>query len=279
MALPLEGVVRNDSIHAAAVVIGDRPLTEYLPLQQKGADSEVVTQFSMGDVEALGLLKMDFLGLRNLDVIDRAIEVIEQSTGVRLDMDELPLEDRKTYEMMARGEATGVFQFESSGMRDALRQVKPTEFEDLIALNALYRPGPMQFIPDYARNKADPSRVTYEDERLRAPAREHLRDLHLPGAVHGDRQGGGRVHARRGGRSAQGDRQEGRGADGVTQGEVHRGLRRQRRFRGGGPSRCGRRSRSPPTTPSTRPTPPATRSSPTARPTCARTIRPSTWRP
>jgi DNA polymerase-3 subunit alpha len=167
MATPLEGVVRNDSIHAAAVVIGDRPLTEYLPLQQKGADSEVVTQFSMGDVDALGLLKMDFLGLRNLDVIDRAVEVIEQSQGVRLDMDALPLDDRKTYEMMARGDATGVFQFESSGMRDALRQVKPTEFEDLIALNALYRPGPMQFIPDYAKNKADPSRVRYEDERLR----------------------------------------------------------------------------------------------------------------
>ncbi len=167
MALPLEGVVRNDSIHAAAVVIGDRPLTEYLPLQQKGTDAEVVTQFPMGDVEALGLLKMDFLGLRNLDVIDRAIDVIEQSTGRRIDIDALPLDDRKTYEMMARGDATGVFQFESSGMRDALRQVKPTEFEDLIALNALYRPGPMQFIPDYARNKADPSRVTYEDERLR----------------------------------------------------------------------------------------------------------------
>jgi len=167
MALPLEGVVRNDSIHAAAVVIGDRPLTEYLPLQQKGADSEVVTQFPMGDVEALGLLKMDFLGLRNLDVIDRAIEVIAQSTGTRIDIDALPLDDAKTYAMMARGDATGVFQFESSGMREALRLVKPTEFEDLIALNALYRPGPMQFIPDYARNKANPSRVTYEDERLR----------------------------------------------------------------------------------------------------------------
>src|SRR5207253_10986253 len=96
MARPLEGVVRNDSIHAAAVVIGDRPLTEYLPLQQKGADSEVVTQFAMGDVDALGLLKMDFLGLRNLDVIDRAIDLIEQSRGVRLDMDTLPLDDRKS---------------------------------------------------------------------------------------------------------------------------------------------------------------------------------------
>ncbi len=167
MALPLEGVVRNDSIHAAAVVIGDRPLTEYLPLQQKGPDAEVVTQFSMGDVDALGLLKMDFLGLRNLDVIDRAVEVIEQSRGIRLDMDALPLDDRPTYAMMARGDSTGVFQFESSGMREALRQVKPTEFEDLVALNALYRPGPMQFIPEYARNKAAPGSVKYEDERLR----------------------------------------------------------------------------------------------------------------
>jgi DNA polymerase-3 subunit alpha len=166
MAIPLEGVVRNDSIHAAAVVIGDRPLTEYLPLQQKGADSEVVTQFSMGDVEALGLLKMDFLGLRNLDVIERAIELIAETTGTRVDMDSLPLDDRRTYEMMAKGDSTGVFQFESSGMREALRQVKPTEFEDLIALVALYRPGPMQFIPDYARNKADPGRIRYEDERL-----------------------------------------------------------------------------------------------------------------
>jgi DNA polymerase-3 subunit alpha len=167
MATPLEGVVRNDSIHAAAVVIGDRPLTEYLPLQQKGSDSEVVTQFSMNDVEALGLLKMDFLGLRNLDVIERAVDLIEATTGARLDMDTLPLDDARTYAMMAEGDATGVFQFESSGMREALRLVKPTRFEDLIALVALYRPGPMQFIPDYARFKADPGSSRYEDERLR----------------------------------------------------------------------------------------------------------------
>ena len=167
MAMPLEGVVRNDSIHAAAVVIGDRPLTEYLPLQQKGPNSEVVTQLAMGDVEALGLLKMDFLGLRNLDVIERAVELVEQTTGTRLDMDGLALDDPRTYAMMADGDSTGVFQFESSGMREALRQVRPTQFEDLIALNALYRPGPMQFIPDYARFKADPSRAVYEDERLR----------------------------------------------------------------------------------------------------------------
>ncbi len=162
LAKPLEGLVRQDSIHAAGVVIGDRPLTEYVPLQQKGADQEVVTQFSMGDVEALGLLKIDFLGLRNLDVIDKAVDLVG---GV--DISKLPLDDKSTYEMLARGEAAGVFQFESSGMREALRQVKPTEFEDLVALVALYRPGPMGYIPVYARRKAGLEQVAYADERLR----------------------------------------------------------------------------------------------------------------
>jgi DNA polymerase-3 subunit alpha len=164
LAKPLEGLVRADSIHAAGVVIGDKPLTEYVPLQQKGADQEVVTQFAMGDVEALGLLKMDFLGLRNLDVLEKAKQLI----GNGLDYGKLPLDDKKVYEMLARGEATGVFQFESSGMREALRQVKPTEFEDLIALVALYRPGPMAYIPVYARRKNGQEPVTYIDERLRA---------------------------------------------------------------------------------------------------------------
>ncbi|MDX6550007.1 MAG: polymerase subunit alpha, partial [Gaiellales bacterium] len=166
MARPLEGVVRNDSIHAAAVVIGDRPLTEYLPLQQKGSDSEIVTQFSMNDVEALGLLKMDFLGLRNLDVIDRAVALIEQSSGTTPAMDGLPLDDARTYEMLTRGDATGVFQFESSGMREALRQVRPTQFEDLVALVALYRPGPMQNIPKFAARRNGREPVTYPDARL-----------------------------------------------------------------------------------------------------------------
>ncbi|HEY6015474.1 MAG TPA: DNA polymerase III subunit alpha, partial [Gaiellaceae bacterium] len=164
LALPLEGLTRADSIHAAGVVIGAQPLTEVVPLQQKGADNEVVTQFTMGDVEALGLLKMDFLGLRNLDVIDKAVALI----GNGLDIEQIPMDDRKTYEMLARGEATGVFQFESSGMREALRQVKPTEFEDLIALVALYRPGPMQYIPNYAARKAGKERVSFLDPRLQA---------------------------------------------------------------------------------------------------------------
>ena len=144
--MPLEGLTRADSIHAAGVVIGAEPLMDVVPLQQKGADQEVVTQFPMKDVEALGLLKMDFLGLRNLDVIDKACELLGD-----LDISAIPMDDKKTYAMLAKGEATGVFQFESSGMREALRQVKPTEFEDLIALVALYRPGPMQYIPSYAQ--------------------------------------------------------------------------------------------------------------------------------
>jgi DNA polymerase III subunit alpha len=163
LAKPLEGLIRQDSIHAAGVVIGDRPLVEYVPLQQKGADQEIVTQFPMGDVEALGLLKIDFLGLRNLDVIEHTARLIGS-----LDVSSLPLDDQETYAMLARADSTGVFQFESSGMREALRLVKPTEFEDLIALVALYRPGPMAYIPVYARRKHGQERVTYPDPRLEA---------------------------------------------------------------------------------------------------------------
>ena len=163
LARPLEGLTRADSIHAAGVVIGAQPLTEIVPLQQKGADQEVVTQFPMGDVEALGLLKMDFLGLRNLDVIIEAVKLI----GNGLDIEHIAMDDKKTYAMLQKGDATGVFQFESSGMREALRQVKPTEFEDLIALVALYRPGPMAYIPVYAARKNGREAATFRDERLK----------------------------------------------------------------------------------------------------------------
>ena len=164
-ALPLEGLIRQESIHAAGVVISDRPLTDILPLQQKG-DAEVVTQFAMGDVEKLGLLKMDFLGLRNLDVIAEAVRIVRESAAPDFDLDAIAFDDAKTYRMLMRGDSEGVFQFESTGMQAALREVGPTSFDDLIALVALYRPGPMEFIPAYARNKRDPSLVTYPDERL-----------------------------------------------------------------------------------------------------------------
>ena len=163
LARPLEGLTRADSIHAAGVVIGAQPLIEVVPLQQKGSDQELVTQLGMHDVVEMGLLKMDFLGLRNLDVIDKAVELVGN-----LDIGSLPLDDRAVYEMLARGDSMGVFQFESSGMREALRQVKPTEFEDLIALVALYRPGPMGYIPTYAARKHGREPVSFPDPRLEA---------------------------------------------------------------------------------------------------------------
>src|SRR5205807_8038403 len=132
-----------------------------------GRAYKTVTQYSMKPIEEIGLLKMDFLGLRNLDVIESALDIIERSTGERPDMATLPLDDEKTYAMLARGDSIGGFQFESEGMREALKRVKPTEFEDLIALNALYRPGAMDQIPVYARGRRDPQAIVYPDERLR----------------------------------------------------------------------------------------------------------------
>jgi DNA polymerase-3 subunit alpha len=175
VAQGLEGIVRNSSIHAAAVVIADRPLTDIVPLQLADAGTDengdkvfrTVTQFSMKPIEAIGILKMDFLGLRNLDVIEDALDIIERSSGQRPDMTTLPLDDARTYEMLARGDSTGVFQFESEGMREALKKVKPDEFNDLIALGALYRPGAMDQIPVYAKGKRNPEAISYADERLR----------------------------------------------------------------------------------------------------------------
>jgi DNA polymerase III subunit alpha len=190
VAQGLEGIIRNNSIHAAAVVIADRPLHEIVPLQlaeDKSAPAapsngngsgkperqyKIVTQYSMNPIEEMGLLKMDFLGLRNLDVIEDAIEIIERSRGEEIDMEQIPIDDAKTYAMLAKGDSTGVFQFESEGMRDALRKVGPTEFADIVALGALYRPGAMAYIPTYARGKKDPSTVRYPDPRLKAITEE-----------------------------------------------------------------------------------------------------------
>ena len=173
VAKGLEGLRRSDGIHAAAVVITDEPLTEYLPIQRKPesgqdpADAPVVTQYEMGPVEDLGLLKMDFLGLRNLDVISDTLELIEKTQGITVDIDNVDLEDQKTYELLQRGDTIGVFQLESSPMRALMRSLAPTNFDDVAALVALYRPGPMamNMHNDYAdrKNGRQPIEVLHPD--------------------------------------------------------------------------------------------------------------------
>jgi DNA polymerase III subunit alpha len=167
VARGLEGLRRQDGIHAAAVVITREPLTEYLPIQRKpepGGDIEdapIVTQYEMHGVEDLGLLKMDFLGLRNLSVIERTLELIEASTGQRVDIDDVPLDDEKTYEMLQRGDSIGVFQMEGGPLRNLLRQMSPTSFEEIAAIIALYRPGPMANIPQYVARKHGREPISY----------------------------------------------------------------------------------------------------------------------
>ncbi len=169
VAKGLEGLRRQDGIHAAAVVITRDPLTDYLPIQRKpdaGSDPEsapVVTQYEMHGVEDLGLLKMDFLGLRNLDVISDTVELIKQSRGIDLDIDHVDLEDPKTYDLLQRGDTIGVFQLEGGPMRALMRSLAPTSFEDVAALVALYRPGPMaaNMHNDYADRKNGRKPIEY----------------------------------------------------------------------------------------------------------------------
>ncbi|MDD4237312.1 MAG: DNA polymerase III subunit alpha [Desulfotomaculaceae bacterium] len=166
-AIALEGMPRHASTHAAGVVITKDPLTHYLPLY-KASDGPVTTQFPMGTVEELGLLKMDLLGLRTLTVISDAVRMIGESTGTKLDIDNIPIDDKPTYEMLCRGEAAGVFQLESSGMRAILRDLKPGVFGDIIALVALYRPGPLQsgMVVDFIKNKHGITKTKYLHPKL-----------------------------------------------------------------------------------------------------------------
>ncbi|MFN7151727.1 MAG: DNA polymerase III subunit alpha, partial [Microthrixaceae bacterium] len=172
VAKGLEGLRRQDGIHAAAVVITKDPLTDYLPIQRKPEagkapeEAPVVTQYEMHGVEELGLLKMDFLGLRNLDVISDTLELIRGTRGIEVDIDDVPLDDQPTYDLLARGDSIGVFQLESTPMRALMRSLAPTSFEDVAALVALYRPGPMaaNMHNDYADRKNGRKPVDYEHE-------------------------------------------------------------------------------------------------------------------
>ncbi len=161
----LEGTTRHASTHAAGVVISPQPLTDLVPLF-KGTTADVTTQFDMKGVERIGLLKMDFLGLRTLTLIDNCVKMVEEGTGLRLEPDRFPLDDAKTYELFTAGKTSGLFQFESDGMRDILKRFKPDRLEHLTALNALYRPGPMQMIDDFIRRRHGQTRVTYEHPSL-----------------------------------------------------------------------------------------------------------------
>ena len=152
IALQLEGLPRHSSTHAAGVVIGDRPLAELVPMYRDPRSDMPVTQFDMKYVEKAGLVKFDFLGLKTLSVLDRAVKLLAER-GVVVDLATLPLDDVPSYQLMARGDTVGVFQLESEGMRRTLAQVKPDRFGDIVALVSLYRPGPMEMIPTFARRK------------------------------------------------------------------------------------------------------------------------------
>ena len=165
MSKRLEGLPRHTSMHAAGVVISQKPVDEYVPLS-RASDGSIVTQFTMTTLEELGLLKMDFLGLRTLTVIQNAVQLAEKNKGVKLDMDHIDQEDKKVYEMLGAGKTDGVFQLESAGMTSFMKELKPQNLEDVIAGISLYRPGPMDFIPQYIKGKNNADSVTYDCPEL-----------------------------------------------------------------------------------------------------------------
>lgn len=161
-AVILEGSLRNTGIHACGVIITPADMSNYIPLARSKDSDLFVTQFDNSVVESAGMLKMDFLGLKTLSIIKTAVLNVEKSHGIKIDIDELPLDDQKTYELYQRGETNGTFQFESPGMQKHLRALKPDRFADLIAMNALYRPGPMEYIPNFIARKLGTEKITYD---------------------------------------------------------------------------------------------------------------------
>lgn len=160
----LEGLPRHSSTHAAGVVIASRPLVEYVPLQKN--EESIVAQFDMNTLEELGLLKMDFLGLRTLTVMKDAVEMVKQNRGIDIDLDKINFDDKEVYRMLGEGKTVGVFQLESAGMTSFMKELKPDSLEDIIAGISLYRPGPMAEIPRYIENKRHPEKITYLTPQL-----------------------------------------------------------------------------------------------------------------
>lgn len=166
-AIKLEGTVRHASVHACGIVVSSYPLTKFVPLQRAPqGDDSIITQFEMHSIEDLGLLKIDLLGLKNLTIIEKTLRLIKELHEIDIKVDELPLDDKKTFELFQSGEMTGVFQLESSGIRRYLKELKPSELEDIIVMISLYRPGPMELIPMYIKRKFGKEKVTYLHPRL-----------------------------------------------------------------------------------------------------------------
>ena len=167
LAKKVEGCARHTSIHAAGVVIAPTRLTDFSPIQKETGGEKIITQYEMHAVEAAGLLKMDFLGIRNLSILGKAVEFVEKTTGEKIDIYKLPFDDTETFEMLAHGETMGTFQLGGSGMTRWLKELKPTTIDDIMAMVALYRPGPMESIPEYIRRKHNPESVEYLDPRMK----------------------------------------------------------------------------------------------------------------
>ena len=186
----LEGLIRNAGVHACAVIMSSEPLIEAIPLWKRPQDGAIITGWDYPSCEAIGLLKMDFLGLRNLTIIGDAIENIKANRGIDLDLDSLPLDDAQAYELLGRGDTLGVFQLDGGPMRDLLRRMQPTEFNDIVAVLALYRPGPMGMNAhnDYADRKnnrqADQADPPGAGGAARGDPRRDLRPDRLPRADH-----------------------------------------------------------------------------------------------
>ena len=286
-AMALEGLSRHTGVHAAGVVIAPGPLDDYVPIctqSSKGSgagddESVVVTQYDMNALEKAGMLKMDFLGLTTLTIITDALASIERRTGEKIDLDALPLDDEATYQMLRAGRTAGVFQFESPLATDMLRRMRCDRFDDLVASNALMRPGPLDtgMHNVYISRKRGEEPVTVRAPRARGDPQLDVRRHHLSGAGDAHRADAGRHLARRSRRAAKGGRQEGRGAHPQGARQVRReggreGLRRRRSSR-----TSPARSRPSAATASTSRTRSPTRSSRTTPRGSRRTTRPSSW--
>ncbi len=166
-AMQVEGLARHTSIHAAGVVVSPTPLTDFCPVQYETGGDRLTTQYEMHTIEAAGVLKNDFLGIRNLAILGNAVVIVEKTTGDKIDVYDLPLDDQKVFDMLARGETVGVFQLAGSGMTRWLKELKPTNIDDIMAMVALYRPGPMESIPEYIKRKYNPEHISFFDDRLK----------------------------------------------------------------------------------------------------------------